>query len=225
MSTKSLVSAGRLPMTILLGWLLTLGLASGMTLLPLTTGTARAGQSNAAAEEFIQQTGDKVINALRDGTATGSNAETWFRDMLMKTLDIKTMGRFTLGRYWRSASPTQRDEFLDAFRDSLVKVYTRRLQEYSGENFKILGSRPEGNDDVLVTTRITSQQGQPIDADWRLRKQSDGSFRVIDFVVGNVSLLASQRSEYASLIQRNGGSIEALIEAIRSKSDALPTGN
>ncbi|MBV6633518.1 MAG: ABC transporter substrate-binding protein [Alphaproteobacteria bacterium] len=174
-------------------------------------------QSNEAAEAFIKQTGDEVIAALKDGSAKGANASGWFSDMLGRTMDIETMGRFTLGRFWRSASPAQRSEFLDAFRDNLVAVYSRRLQEYSGEDFQIISSRPQSKD-TLVTTRITSPTGQAIDADWRVRDQGDGSYRVIDFVVGNVSLLASQRSEYASVIQRNGGSIDALIQAIRAKT-------
>jgi phospholipid transport system substrate-binding protein len=171
-----------------------------------------------AAEQFIESTGNKVVSALKDGTATGDNAGAWFSNLLNEVLDIETMGRFTLGRYWRSASPAQQEEFLAAFKQSLVKVYTKRLSEYSGEDFKLVGSRPEGDKDVLVTTRIMPPSGQPIDADWRVRTQSDGSFKIIDFVVGNVSLLASQRSEYAAVIQRNNGSIEALIEAIKAKT-------
>ena len=61
-------------------------------------------QDKKAAEEFIAATGDKVIAALKDGTATGASADDWFRGMLTDTLDIETMGRFTLGRYWRSAN-------------------------------------------------------------------------------------------------------------------------
>ena len=188
--------------------------------LMLGAGSAPAwANDRQGAEEFIAATGERVITALKDGTATGDNAESWFRDLIVETLDIETMGRFTLGRYWRSASAAQREEFLQAFEDALVNVYTRRLREYSGEEFKVTDSRPEGGKDVLVTTRITSgNSGQEIDADWRVRSQPDGSYRVIDFVVGNVSLLASQRSEYASVIQRNGGSIDALIQVIRSKS-------
>ena len=189
--------------------------------LMLIMGVASPARANdrQAAENFISATGERVINALKDGTATGNNAESWFRDLIVETLDIETMGRFTLGRYWRSASPAQREEFLKAFEDALVNVYTRRLREYSGEQFAVTSSRIEGEKDVLVTTRITSgASGQEIDADWRVRAQGDGTYRVIDFVVGNVSLLASQRSEYASVIQRNGGSIDALIQVIRSKS-------
>lgn len=192
-------------------------LAAGLTSVIGLPGNAWA-QRNDKAEAFIKATGDEVIAALKDGSATGANAEGWFREMLGRTLDIDTMGRFTLGRFWRSASPAQREDFIDAFRENLVSVYSRRLQEYSGENFRVIGSRPEGRKDTMVTTEITSQSGQSIDADWRVRGQDDGSYRVIDFVVGNVSLLASQRSEYASVIQRNGGSIDALIQAIRAKT-------
>ncbi|MEM6902529.1 MAG: ABC transporter substrate-binding protein [Pseudomonadota bacterium] len=191
--------------------------ASAAAAAALTKPVTAFAQRNDAAEAFIKQTGDDVIAALKDGSATGANAAGWFRTMLGKTLDIETMGRFTMGRFWRAASPAQRKDFLQAFEDNLVAVYSRRLSEYSGEDFQIISSRPQSKD-TLVTTRITSPEGQAIDADWRVRSQDDGSYRVIDFVVGNVSLLASQRSEYASVIQRNGGSIDALIQAIRAKT-------
>ncbi|MEO0393560.1 MAG: ABC transporter substrate-binding protein [Pseudomonadota bacterium] len=184
-------------------------------------GTNALADDRDGAEKFIAATGDRVINALQDGTANGDNAESWFRSLITETLDIETMGRFTLGRHWRSTSPEQREEFLQAFEDALVNVYTRRLREYSGEQFEVTNSRAEGRNDVLVTTRITSgNTGQEIDADWRVRPQDDGTYKVIDFVVGNVSLLASQRSEYASVIQRNGGSIDALIRVIRAKGQS-----
>lgn len=205
-------------MTILRRSLLSLiALGTAIALLPVTL--PAFAQDTKAAEAFIATTGDRVIAALKDGTATGDSADAWFRGMLTETLDIETMGRFTLGRYWRTATPAQRDQFLTAFEDALVSVYTRRLREYSGEEFTVTNSRVEAGKDIVVTTRISSGNGQEIDADWRVRPQSGGTFRVIDFVVGNVSLLASQRSEYASVIQRNGDSIEALIDVIRSKAE------
>ena len=58
---------------------------------------------------------------------------------------------------------------------------------------------------------ITSQgQGQPIRVDWRVRRG-----KVIDVIVEGVSMSVTQRSEFASIIQRNGGKVSALINHLK----------
>src|SRR4030081_1402869 len=49
--------------------------------------------------------------------------------------------RFVLGRYWRSASAEEQQEFVRLFEDYVVFVYTARLGDFGGETFKIRSSR------------------------------------------------------------------------------------
>jgi phospholipid transport system substrate-binding protein len=67
-----------------------------------------------------------------------------------------------------------------------------------------------------VRSRIFDPERSNIDIDvnWRL-VPSGNSFKIVDIVIEGVSMAVTQRNEYASVLQRNGNSIPALINAMR----------
>jgi len=97
----------------------------------------------------------------------------------------------------------------------VVKTYGDRLNFYSGEGFRVIAARPESDSDVVVGSEITHADGsQPTHVDWRVR-QRNGKLGVIDVVVEGISQSVTQRQEYTSIIQRNGGDIEPLLASMR----------
>lgn len=140
-----------------------------------------------------------------------------FRELFHKDFDSPGIARFVLGRYWRTASPEERQEFLKLFDDYVVYVYTARLSDFEGEQFKVTGARPD-QDALLVSTDVlTPGAPQPLKVDWRL-VTDDGRYKITDVIVDGVSMLVTQRSEFASVIQRHGGQIQGLIDVMRKKT-------
>jgi phospholipid transport system substrate-binding protein len=45
----------------------------------------------------------------------------------------------------------------------------------------------------------------------------DGLYKISDIVVEGVSMAATQRSEFAQMIQRNGGRVENLLATMRQE--------
>jgi phospholipid transport system substrate-binding protein len=83
--------------------------------------------------------------------------------------------------------------------------------EYSGQTFQVTGSRPDGDSDFIVRSQINQGDGRPpVSVDWRVRDYGD-RMQILDVVIEGISQGATQRQEFASIIQRNGGSIDALI--------------
>lgn len=175
-------------------------------------GAARAQTDPEGARQFISDLGDRTIEILQDDSIGLTQRVDRFRDLFRQGFDVPTIGRFVLGRYWRQASEEQQRTYLDLFEDWIVQTYARRFSDYSGETFEITGTRPEG-DDVQVTTRIVRGDAPPLQVGWRVRERG-GSYNIIDVKVEEVSMLATQRDEFASLIQRNGGNVQALIDAL-----------
>src|SRR5215468_12029508 len=100
-----------------------------------------------------------------------------FRQLYLADFDGPGIARFVLGRYWRSASEQEQQEFLKLFEDYVVFVYGTRLSNFNGETFKVKGSRPEGSG-VVVATDIISPNGEPpIKVDWRL-VSNNGAFKI-----------------------------------------------
>jgi len=167
------------------------------------------------AEKFVDMMASDAITFLGNADLSDTDKEKHFSELLNRSFDMATIGRFALGKYWRLASPEQRDEYQKLFREMIVEVYSRRFGEYDGQNLDIRGSRAGQKDDVTVNSVIVPQgSGQDVKVDWRLRKKN-GQYKVIDVVVEGVSMALTQRSDFSSVIQRGGGEVSVLIEHLR----------
>ena len=179
--------------------------------------TQASAADTAAAERFITDLGDRTIEILERPDLTADEAASQFRELFSSNFDIPTIGRFVLGRHWRAASPAQREEFLELFRELIVETYARRFTEYTGQSFQVAGSREISERDSMVSTAILAADGRTIATiDWRVRER-DGRQRIIDVVVEQISMGVTQRGDFAAVIQRGGGNIDTLLEALRDQ--------
>lgn len=172
--------------------------------------------------KFIQDLGDKALSILADKNNTADQRNVKFRQMMRDSFDLTTIGRFVLGRNWLAATPEQQKEYMHLFEELVVKTYSDRFALYTGEGFRVKAARPEGERDFIVNSEITHPDGSPSTSiDWRLR-QKDGKLGIIDVVVEGVSMSVTQRQEYASVIERNGGNIDGLLDVMRQHLQESP---
>ena len=200
--------------------LLAAALACGLA---ATGGLAAPGAAWAAAEggssQFIERLGQDAISVLANDALSREARLAEFRRLLREGFALEAIGRFVLGRHWQAANEEQRREFLTAFEDFVVNSYAARLSQYSGETFKVLDERDDGERGSSVNTQIMRPDGPPIQVQWRVREAASGP-KIVDIVIEGVSLAITQRSEFAAVIQQNGGRIDPLIEQLRQKSSA-----
>jgi phospholipid transport system substrate-binding protein len=142
-----------------------------------------------------------------------------FRQLFSEDFDVPGIARFVLGRYWRVATEPQQQEFVKLFADYIALAYSNRLAEYSGETLHVTGSRPAPEGSVVSSEIVRPNGAPPAKVDWVLTPH-DGAYKISDVVVEGVSMAVTQRSEFASVIQRNGGQVQGLITALRQKIEA-----
>ncbi len=186
--------------------------------LAIAAGPAAAAPdtTDAKATAFMNEMWNHALELLNK-KAPPAERQARFRELFHNDFDSTGIARFVLGRYWRTASPEEQKEFLKLFEDYVVYVYTARLSDFEGEQFKINSARPD-QDTVLVSTDvITPGAPQPLKVDWRLVNDG-GAYKITDVIVDGVSMLVTQRSEFASVIQRHGGQVQGLIELMREKT-------
>ncbi|WP_247887142.1 ABC transporter substrate-binding protein [Azospirillum sp. SYSU D00513] len=173
-----------------------------------------AGQGAGA---FIERLGNQAIATFANKSTPKDQAQARFRELLNEGFDVPYIGRWVLGRYWNQATPQQQEEYLTLFERMVVDTYANRFVEYSGETFKVVNTRSAGEADSMVTTQIVRPSGPPINVDWRVRQRGD-SYKIIDVMVEGVSMGVTQRQEFASVIEQNGGRIDGLIRALRQRT-------
>ena len=131
-------------------------------------------------------------------------------DLFLQYFDVRGMSIFALGPFARNATEGRRDEYVDAFKGYMVRHYFARL-EGIGDKYSIEKSRPEGDNTVMVDTKVGSYS-----VVWRVRDR-DGELKIMDLIVEGTSLLLVQRSDFGDLLRSNNGSISQLIQIMHTE--------
>tara|TARA_R110002012_G_scaffold258531_1_gene439019 strand:- start:359 stop:982 length:624 start_codon:yes stop_codon:yes gene_type:complete len=203
-------------MTVLRRVLFLLFLCSAVTSAP-----AWADEKGAAAEKFVAELGDKALALVTDKAAVGEARREKFRMLLNEHFDLPWIGQFVLGRNWRLASPEQRETYLKLFEESIVFTYTRQFDSYSGQLFEVTGSGENGRY-IVVNSQIVNQANSNgnVIVDWRLIEEGQ-TFKIVDVVIEGISMGITQRNEYASVIESNGGKIDPLLARMEEILEGL----
>ena len=204
-----------------------LALAAGLLVLAPLAKSPSAQPSSPSAEQVVQGLADDIWTTLQ----TNGVDEDGRLDELMALLEVRTdvglISRLALGRYWNRLPEAQRQEYQELFREVVIRSFARRLNGYAKdangpieERFQILGSAPAGKDDTLVRSKVFPTDGPPLALDWRLRAGDSGPV-IIDLIVEGASLLVSQRSEFAAVIERRD--LDGLLAELRARAGPAPS--
>lgn len=188
---------------------------AGASLAPL--GAARADQA-ADAATFVSDFSERTVALLTMPSNAPQERVDGLRRLVMDGLDIEAISRFVVGRGWTEASASERGDYLQAYEDYIVRSLAQRLSTYGGESLIVGAARPMAGGDILVGSTLARPVGEPIKIDWRLRPTA-GGFRIVDMVVEGLSLVVTQRDEFASML-RTGG-LPALVKTLRQRSASL----
>ncbi len=176
----------------------------------------------AEAKAFVQRTGEAILSVVNGDLSPGDKHQALAR-IVTDSVDVDGVARFALGRFWRLATVAQRETYLSLFRQYLVFNVTGRLSQYKGTHFKIGRAIPM-NGNIAVTTTIYVPNNQPADLQW-IVNLSSGTPKIVDLVAEGTSLRVTQRSDYASVITRNGGQdVQALLDAMRAQLTRMTSG-
>jgi len=183
-------------------------------------GQASFGQSPvppSTAASFIQKTGDDLIAELKSAHSPTARHQA-LADIIKSTVDIPDVARFSLGRFWRLATPQQQKDYVDAFERSLVATITGRIGDFTEVKFTVGRTSPNGPD-TLVQSTIARPDESPIQVQWLVSMTSGGP-KIVDLIAEGTSMRLTERSDYSSYLQQHGNSIQALIDALRAQADA-----
>jgi len=181
--------------------------------LGLLIGTPRpaAAQDSAA---FIQQLGTQAIQVMGPSVPPDVRAAR-LRSLFDNDFDLPGVARFVLGAHARQMTPQQLEEFQALFRETLVHAYSEKLAQYGGQQFRVVGSRPAGSE-TIVSSEVERSGGAPVKIDWTVA-DSGGHKLVTDVAIDGISQKVTERSQFAAIIQRNGGRPDALLAALRQQ--------
>jgi phospholipid transport system substrate-binding protein len=133
---------------------------------------------------------------------------------LMPHFDTETSARVVLGQFWRSATPEQRQRFINAFYHSLLGNYGDALVEFTPDRLKIFPSRVEpGATSATVRTEVRRRNGDRVSVNYSMRMTPQG-WKAWDVVIDGISYVKSYREDFGAQIQEQG--LETVIKRLES---------
>ncbi|MBS0882866.1 phospholipid-binding protein MlaC [Pantoea sp. JGM49] len=129
------------------------------------------------------------------------------RQELLPYVQIKYAGALVLGRYYREATPAQRDAYFAAFGDYLAQAYGQALALYHGQTYQIQQSQPIGDANIVaIRVTILDPNGRPpvrLDFQWRKNSQT-GNWQAYDMVAEGISMITTKQNEWSDLLRTKG---------------------
>jgi phospholipid transport system substrate-binding protein len=186
-----------------------------------------AAPDSEKAKQFIRHGIARTIELLKRKQMPRPEIEKRLREELRAGFDVPTIAGFVLGPPGRQITQDQKRRYLHEFEELIVQTYTNRvfnvqprLSSISPDIIRVTGTTPVGADQLLVHSQVNRSGANWVKIDWRLR-ENDKRLMIIDIIIIGISQAQVYRSEFASVLRRNGGGIEGLIEALRRKNAEL----
>lgn len=196
-------------------------LLGGLTAVFLLAGGPASADIEAGANAFLKSLADKAVSSLTGADVPRPERIERFRVMFRDNFAVRSIGKFVLGRNWRRANKEEREEYLVLFEDLMVVTYVDRFQRYAGEALKVSKTRVESENIATVFSMIERPGGaKPIRVDWRVGTNGK-VYKVLDVIVEGTSMSNTLRSDFGSIVRREGNQISGLLEALRKKTAAL----
>jgi phospholipid transport system substrate-binding protein len=169
------------------------------------------------AQTYVDKVASDVLATVRNSKMNNQAKAATLESVFTRVVDIPFVAKFVLGRHVRTATPVQMQRYLKSYEPFLIKNYVSRITKYSGQTYKIMGSRMDADGSYVVSMSLLDPNGPSVAMDYRLRYDAN-QFKVIDIVVEGVSLLTTQRSEFNAVISNKG--LDALMDALDAKTKA-----
>ena len=172
----------------------------------------------AKAEAFVKEVTKEGIEQIINADVSMAEKDARFEKLFDTYLDLDYIGKFVLGRYWKTATEKQQKEFIAVYRDFNVKTWSKRFDEFKGKNFDFDGTSPSNSEgQIFVNTSVKMNEGAPVKVVWRVK---DGAkLKIVDIIIENVSLAVTARNEYTAYIKQAPNGLDDLIKDLKQKAN------
>jgi phospholipid transport system substrate-binding protein len=199
-----------------------IGITVFLFLIALTPGLSQASDDEFAdgAHQFIQTLADRAVNSMAGDKNSSTEQKKRFRKLLNDNFDVRLLGKWALGRHWRKATKIERSEYLAQFEKFLVATYSKRFRQLTTEEIDVASATSRNRKLAIVHSRLLRDSNKPVRIDWRVAYPR-GEYKIVDIIVEGISMLQTQRSEFGSVIRKNGGKVSGLTATLRDKTESI----
>ena len=170
-------------------------------------------------EDVVRSFYNVLLGNMQQGRMLGESGRyTRLAPVVDRTFDVPLMTRLAVGPAWDTLPPAEQQRLQAAFAHYVTATYADQFDSYSGQQLQVTGERPTGRN-IMVQTKIVKSNGETTELDYLMRPDQ-GSWQISDvYLDGTISQLAVHRSEFYSILRREG--VDGLVMALNRKTDLL----
>lgn len=163
---------------------------------------------------------DSLLSVMQQAKTLGLNGRYQKLDpAIHRAFNLPLMTRLSVGPDWQKLSPEEQKSLIAAFSDLSVSTYAARFDGFSGEHFDVDPKPTPSSGGVIVNTKLVQSNGEVVQLNYLMR-EGDGGWQILDvFLKGTISELATRRSEFSSVLRRDGA--QALVQLIQNRAADL----
>jgi len=162
--------------------------------------------------EFIGALTEEASNVL-SSKLTDEEKIILLKKIGENSVDIEGVGLYTLGKYRKTLTEDQKEQYKELFRNYFLKSFSGRLVGYSDAKIAVLSEEVKNEKYTIVYSKLIGTTDRPeVKIDWRVYTKDPENPLIRDLIIEGLSLARTQKEEFNSIIVNNGGNIEALFE-------------
>jgi len=194
--------------------------ALGLVLLSLAA-LADDRSPNQVVADTAATLADRISGRQAELTANPAALYQLVDEVFLPVFDTQYAGRLVLGKHWRTATPAQRKQFIDAFYNFLLRSYARYVLRFERDKVKILPAPATPPDPKRAVVRTEMMlDGKPVPVNYSLH-QTSGGWRAFDVRIEGISYVQNYRNQFNAEIGAKG--IDAVIARLQADAARITT--
>ena len=198
-----------------------------LVLLAMVVGSIALAIDDRKPEQIVEETSTNILNTINDENERLRENPTLINQLINDTvipiIDLDSMGKLILGKYWKKASAEQRTSFVDEFKDMLIRTYAKSLVDYGHAKVNVLPARDkkEGKYYTVQSELDVGSGKAPLQVAYIFRKNKQTEWKVFDLAVDGLSLVKNFRTSFNQEIRET--SLDALIARLANTNNSGAT--
>ena len=132
------------------------------------------------------------------------------------TVDIRGIGLYTLGSFRKNLSENEKNEYSDLFENYFLKTFSSRLSEYTNPKIEVKDKKVLNKNYTIVNSVLVGTSERPeVKIDWRIYTKNADNPLIRDLIIEGLSLVRTQKEEFASILNSNNGDINSLFKVLK----------
>ena len=167
-------------------------------------------------KQFITEIVDEAKKVLVD-TNTKEFKTKKLSEIALKTVDIKGVAFYSLGKYRKELNEQQMKEYMMLFEKYFLKSFTSRLTDYSDPKIDVLSTEVLNEKYTIVKSLLLATDKKPeVKIEWRVYTKNPDKPLIRDLIIEGLSLARTQKEEFGSILKSNDGDINALFTSLEN---------